>query len=290
MSRLKFHSIGLRIGIVLGLLWIHPLMAEETSDAQASAGSPSGGTAGAASPAKANLAKQAQNPVAAMISLPFQNNTNFGIGETDRVQNTLNIQPVIPFGLSEKVNFIARTIVPIVRQPIGTDESKTGLGDINFSGFFSPAKAGKLIWGAGPAILLKTATDGALGTGKWSAGPSIVALTMPGPWVIGALWSNVWSFAGDSDRQDVSAMTLQYFINYNIKKGWYLSSAPILSSNWKAEAGDKWVIPFGGGLGKVFHMGRQPLNGSVQAYWNAKHPEEGASWTLRLQLVFLFPK
>ena len=292
---LRILRVRLMASLLLGLCLIHPLVAEEPSQGEAKNQAQATASSGAQpaadnSQVSSDLAKQSQNPIASLISLPFQNNMNFGVGETDRIQNTLNIQPVLPFQLSGSVNFIARTIIPVVRQPIGIDESKNGLGDISFSGFFSPAKPGKLIWGVGPAILLKTATDGALGTGKWSAGPSVVALTMPGPWVIGALFSNVWSFAGDADRGDVNVMTFQYFINYNMKKGWYLSSAPILTSNWEADAGEKWVIPFGGGVGKVFRIGSQPLNGSVQAFWNAKHPEQGASWTLRLQLVFLFPK
>lgn len=242
--------------------------------------------------AKQDLAKAAQNPVANMISLPIQNNTNFGLGPHDRVQNTMNIQPVIPFGLSDNWNLITRTIVPVISQPDITSNSGStfGLGDINATLFLSPAKPGKVIWGVGPVFLFPTATDDVLGAGKWGAGASAVVLTMPGNWVLGFLVNNVWSFAGDSDRGDVNLFSFQYFINYNLPNGWYLTSAPIITANWEAESGNQWTVPFGGGFGKIFKVGNQPMNLSVQAFYNVEAPENGPDWTLRLQLQFLFPQ
>ena len=164
------------------------------------------------------LAKKTQNPVADLISVPFQNNINFGVGPDDDVQYILNIQPVIPFKLTEDWNLISRTIMPLIYQPelapgVG---DVFGLGDIQQSLFLSPAKPGKLIWGVGPILQFPSATDDSLGQGKWGAGPSAVALTVHGPWVLGALINNVWSFAGDSDRKDVNQMLLQPFVNYNL--------------------------------------------------------------------------
>ena len=194
---------------------------------------------------ESDLAKQAQNPIANMISLPFQNNTNFGIGpDNDEVQNVLNIQPVIPFTINDDWNLITRTIVPIISQPdfyTGGEGRVTGLGDITLSTFFSPVSSPKLTWGVGPMFLFPTATDGPLGgtsedggeplgSDKWGAGLSVVGLMMPGQWVIGSLLSNVWSFAGSGD-QDVNLFTWQYFIHYNLPKGWYLTSAPIIPAN-----------------------------------------------------------
>lgn len=239
----------------------------------------------------AALAKEAQNPLANMISLPFQNNTSFGIGPHNRAQNALNIQPVIPVGLTEDWNLINRTIVPLIYQPFVArdDGGKFGLGDINHTVWLAPAKAATLLWGVGPIISFPTATDDILGSGKWSAGPSVVALTMPGQWVIGALANNIWSFAGESDRANVNAFLLQYFVNYNLPDGWYLSSAPIVTANWKAESGDRWTVPFGGGGGKVFKIGIQPVNCSAQAFYNVEKPDGGPDWTLRLQIALLFP-
>ena len=137
--------------------------------------------------------------------------------------------------------------------------------------------------------MIPTATDDALGSDKWGAGVSLVVLKMPGKWVVGSLLSNVWSFAGSGD-QDINIFTWQYFINYNLEDGWYLTSAPIITANWEASSGEKWTVPFGGGFGKIFRIGKLPVNGSAQVYYNVEKPTSGADWTLRLQLQFLFPK
>jgi hypothetical protein len=128
-----------------------------------------------------------------------------------------------------------------------------------------------------------------LGSDKWGAGPSVVILTMPGQWVIGSLLSNVWSFAGSGD-QDINLFTWQYFVNYNLPGGWYLPSSPIITANWEADSDNRWTIPFGGGVGKIFKIGKQSMNALVQAFYNVKRPDFGSDWTLRLQLQFLFPK
>jgi len=241
---------------------------------------------------EAALAKAAQNPVADLISLPFQNNTNFNVGPNDKTQNILNIQPVAPFKLSVDWNLITRTILPVIYQPELTPGygREFGLGDINTTLFLSPAKPGKFMWGAGPILSFPTASDRVLGTDKWSAGPAFVGLTMKGPWVLGFLANNLWSYAGRDDRPDVSQFLLQYFINYNMPDGWYLTSAPIITANWKADSGNKWTVPFGGGVGKIFRIGKQPMNAQVQAFYNVEKPDNGPDWTLRFQLQFLFPK
>ncbi|UCE94394.1 MAG: hypothetical protein JSV73_03720 [Flavobacteriaceae bacterium] len=238
------------------------------------------------------LAQAAQNPVGDLISVPLQNNTNFGFGPYDRTQNVLNIQPVVPIGLGSDWNLITRTIFPVTTQPDFFSESgsTTGLGDVNFTAFVSPAKPGKFIWGAGPAIILPTATDETLGSGKWSAGPSVVGLTIQGPWVAGLLVSQVWSFAGQSDRGDVNFFLAQYFVNYNMDHGWYLVSAPIITSNWEASSGNQWIVPFGAGAGKIFRIGKQPINFNTQAFYNAVKPDFGPDWQWRVQLQFMFPK
>ena len=240
----------------------------------------------------ANLAKQAQNPIANLISLPLQNNTNFGIGPEDETQNILNIQPVLPFGITDSLNLITRTILPVVSQPnilTGGEGRINGLGDMTFTAFVSPKDSGNVTWGVGPVFLLPTATDEYLGSDKWGAGASAVVLTMPGNWVIGSLLSNVWSFTGSGD-QDVNLFTWQYFINYNLPSGWYLTSAPIITANWEADSDNTWTVPFGGGVGKIFKIGAQPINGQISAYYNVEKPESGPDWQLRLQLQFLFPK
>jgi len=195
----------------------------------------------------AGLAKAVQNPIADLISVPFQNNASYNIGTNDRAADTLNIQPVIP--------------------------------------------TRKLIWGAGPAFILPTATQQAVGTGKWSIGPAAVVLLQPDPWTFGVLASQVWSFAGPTNRSDVSLMTVQYFVSYNLAHAWYLTSSPVLTFNWKAASSEEWLVPFGGGVGKIFKLGKLPLNGSVQAFYNAHSSDATtlARWQARVQLTFLFP-
>jgi len=255
---------------------------------------------------ESELAKQTQNPLANLISLPLQNNFDFKDGPHERTRYTLNIQPVVPFKLTEKWNLITRTIFPLRYQPDITQSTGGvfGIADTTFTAFLSPKASGKFIWGVGPVLLLPTATDDALGTGKWGAGPSIVALITPDPWVIGFVASNVWSFAGDSDRDKVNFFTFQYFINYNLPNGWYLTSAPINTANWEAEDGNKWTIPVGGGGGKVVRIGKLPVNIQAQVFYNVERIElstseplpeplpdaTAADWQLRLQMQFLFPK
>jgi hypothetical protein len=267
------------------LLSIPVILAQDTADG--------GGIIEAGENLEEELAKAAQNPVADLISLPFQNNTNFGYGPDDEIQNVLNIQPVVPFHLSENWNLITRTIAPLIYQPEVVEGSgdESGLGDINLTAFFSPKSPTKgIIWGVGPIFVFPTATDEKLGSEKWNAGPSAVALTIQGPWLYGALINNVWSFGGDNDRDDVNAMLLQPFVNYNLPEGWYLVSSPIITANWEADSDNTWLVPVGGGVGKIFRIGNQPMNAQMQGFYNVEKPDVVGDWTLRFQLQFLFPK
>lgn len=238
------------------------------------------------------LRKAAQNPVASMISVPFQNNTDFNIGPDKKTKNTLNIQPVLPFELNDDWNLITRTILPLVSQPdlFPGQERTFGLGDTSLSTFLSPSAPGKIVWGGGPMFLLPTATDDMLGADKWGLGISGVALTTIDQWTIGALASNIWSVAGSGDN-DINLFTLQYFINYNLDGGWYLITAPINTANWEADSGNQWTVPLGGGAGRVFTIGNQPVNAQLSAYYNVETPDDfGAEWQMRAQIQFLFPK
>jgi hypothetical protein len=247
------------------------------------------------------LRKEAQNPVANLISVPVQNNDNFGIGPSNRVQNVLNIQPVIPVSLSENWNLITRWIMPIVYQPLPVPGAPSplnqqtgvfGLGDMNPTFFLSPKKS-KIIWGVGPTLVLPTATNTTyLGQGKLSIGPSAVVLVQPPHFTIGALANNYWSVAGHSDRDKpaVNQFLLQWFVNYNMKKGWYLTTSPIITANWRASSGNVWTVPFGGGVGRIMKLGFQPVNISAQFYGNAVYPSGSSPWGMRLQIAFLFPK
>jgi hypothetical protein len=140
----------------------------------------------------------------------------------------------------------------------------------------------------GPTFTLPTATDSKLGSGKFSLGPTAVALTIEGPWVVGALINNQWSVTGWGNK-DVNQMLLQPFVNYNIGQGWYLTSSPIITANWEAHDGDTWTVPVGAGVGKLFKLGKLPINTSLQAYYNAERPTFASDWQLRFQVQFLLP-
>jgi hypothetical protein len=220
-------------GLLALLLAAIPLLAE---DGQSQPG---------AQPAPAEnseaLRKKALNPVSDLISVPLQENWNFGIQPGDRVQNVLNIQPVIPVGVTKDWNLVIRWITPIVYQPVAVPQDSGpnvqagyyGLGDMQPAFFFTP-KVSKVIWAIGPQLLLPTATKtGVLGQGKFGLGPTVAVLAQPGKWTLGVLANNVWSVAGNSSLPDVNQFLLQYFINYNLNKGWYLTWQPTLTANWK---------------------------------------------------------
>lgn len=241
--------------------------------------------------AQEDLAKESQNPIGNIISLPFENNLNFGVGPEDAFVYSLNIKPVYPLNLG-KANLINRFILPLIYQEerVEGEGSEFGLGDFTYQAFLSPAKPGKVIWGAGPAFVLPTNTDDRLGVDKWSAGPAVVALAKPGPWLVGALVQNVWSYAGESDAPDVNFFSFQYFINYNFKSGWYISSTPTITADWEADSDNRWTVPFGGGVGRLVKFGKQPVDFKAQAFVNAVKPDGAADWALQLQVKFLFPK
>jgi hypothetical protein len=251
-----------------------------------------GGAEGDEAQSKEALAKLAQNPVANLISIPFQNNFNFGIGPNNAMQYVLNFQPVIPITLNENWNLITRTILPTIEMtsPAPGVRSAFGLGDLNPTAFLSPDKPGKLIWGVGPTLTFPTATDPMLGSGKWSAGPAVVVLTIQGHWVLGALANNQWSFAGWGS-QNVNQMLIQPFVNYNLPRGWYLTTAPIITADWEANSDNRWTVPIGAGVGKIIKLGRLPVNLQLSAYYNVVTPDNfGADWQLRFQFQFLLPK
>jgi len=237
------------------------------------------------------LAKQSQNPVASMVSVPFQSNSNFNAGPFGRTQEIFNIQPVVPLSLNAEWNVISRTIIPLMSQPDPLFNSSTnGIGDINQSLFLSPAHPGKLIWGAGPVFTVPSANDPILGTGRFLFGPTAVFLTMPGHWVIGTLINNQWSIGGNPLRPPVNTYLEQFFLTYNMAGGWFVTSTPIVTANWLAAPGQKWTVPIGGGFGRVFKMGDQPVKAQIEAYYNAIRPTGASDWQFRTTFVLLFPE
>jgi hypothetical protein len=236
-----------------------------------------------------DLSSAAANPLADLMSFPFQNNLNLNNGEYNRNTNVLNIQPVIPFADGK---IVTRTIFPIVRIPDFSSESgklTSGLSDIVFSAFYVPESSG-LMWGFGPVLELPT--GGSMrGTQKWSIGPSFVALQQTAVWTFGLLINNAWSFAGKSEADDVNHMLLNLFVVKQMGNGWYINSAPIITADWTASVDSRWIVPIGAGGGKLVMLGgKLPLNLQTQVYYNLVRPDFGPEWQWRIQAQFLLPK
>jgi hypothetical protein len=245
-----------------------------------------------------DLASKTQNPVGAMYSLPMK--FSFDYGAENGEASFLNIQPVLPQTIGEW-NLIHRIILPIIDTPgmvTGTPEipnpvqgdGATGLGDINYSVYLSPAVPEKVIWGVGPSLMIDSASDDQLGSGKWSTGPTAVVLVQPKPWTLGLLGRQLWSFAGDAERSSVNQLLLEPFINYNLAGGWYLISDMIITANWNADSNNRWTVPLGGGFGKMFAIGEQKMNTKIEAYYNIEKPDGAPDWSFSWTLQFLFPR
>jgi hypothetical protein len=240
------------------------------------------------------LAKIAQNPVGNLISVPFQNNTNLNFGPEKGTQNILNIQPVIPFDIDKDWNIITRTILPVISMPALApgDDRTNGIGDLQLSAFLSPANPGEWIWGIGAIAQMPTNSNAELGNKNWGLGPTFVVLHLDkgDPWVYGVLVNNVWSLSSDKQGGAYNNGLIQPFLNYNFEGGLYLTSGPILTVDWKADSNQRWTVPLGGGVGKIFHLGKLPVNTQVSAYYNVVRPDTGANWQIRAQVQLMFPK
>lgn len=235
-----------------------------------------------------DLARQTQNPVSSLISVPLQGNWDFGLGDRDAVGTLLNVQPVMPFGISSGTNIILRVIMPLASQPASGAARINGLGDIVATAFLSPAKSGRIIWGVGPVFLLPAATNTSLGSEKLGIGPSVVALTQPGKFTIGILYNQIWSVSGANDRDDVNSMYVQPFLNYNLGGG--LSAGIVLESSANFEADEAWTAPLLFSLSKVTLLGTRPVNFALAAGPTVTSPDGGADWRFRLGATFLFPR
>jgi hypothetical protein len=248
----------------------------------------------------ASLAKAAQNPVANMVSLPLQYNyyANGGLGTASEM--VLNVQPVLPLPIGKNWLVVSRTIVPFVSIPVPSGSTVIGqsqlvrpqlggIADIQEQAYLTSTKPSKWTWAVGPVFSFPTATNRLTRTGQWGLGPTAVALTMPGPWVIGTLVNNIWRIGGSSNGHLLNSFTVQPFVNYNLAHAWAISTAPLITSDWSARSGNRWTVPIGGGVSKIAHIGDQPMNFILQYYHNASHPELGGSNQLRLEVAGLWP-
>ncbi|MEQ1952835.1 transporter [Mesorhizobium sp. CN2-181] len=238
------------------------------------------------------LAKKLANPIASLISVPFQFNYDGGYGPNDGDKAYVNVQPVIPFSLNADWNLISRTILPVAWQQdiAGPSGDQFGLGDTTQSLFFSPARPtqGGIIWGVGPAMLLPTATDDLLGGGKWGAGPTAVVLKQSGGWTVGMLANHIWSFAGESDRPDVNSTFMQPFVSYTTKDAWTFTLNTESTYNWEAE---EWSVPINFQVAKLLVIDKQPISLFAGVRYWAESPDSGPDgFGVRTGITFLFPK
>lgn len=241
-----------------------------------------------AATAQADLAKKTLNPIASLISVPIQNNWDFGIGSADAMRYTANIQPVIPVSLNEDWNLISRTILPVIyaESPVG-GSSKYGLGDTVQSFFLSPKDpVDGWILGAGPVVLIPTATDSALGSGKWGAGPTAVVLRQDNGFTYGILANHIWSFAGWEDRE-VNATFLQPFLGYTTKTFTTFMVNTEATYDWE---GKQWSVPLNFMITQLLKVGEQPISLQLGYRYYAEGPAGGPDWGIRFGVTFLFPK
>jgi hypothetical protein len=267
-----------------------PVVAARSGMAAAAPTSAADAGAGAAGGGAGDLAKQLSNPVASLISVPFENGFEFGVGPAEDLRYLLTLKPVVPIRISSGWNLIQRAIIPLIDQPelapgVGDE---FGLGDVTLQSFFSPSAPSELIWGVGPLFTLPTATDDSLGSETWLAGIATVALTQQGPWTIGMLATHSWSIAKeDESRPDVSLTFLQPFVSYGFGEGWTITAQTEATYEWES---DVWTVPVQLGVSKVMKIGRQPMSVALAGRWWAEGPDGAPEWGIRLTFTLLFPK
>lgn len=249
-----------------------------------------GSPAALAQDSDAELAQKLSNPVASLISVPFQYNHDCCFGADDGARETLNIQPVIPFALTEDWSLIVRTIVPVIRQDRTSAEtgSASGLGDVTQSFFFSPKSKNGLTWAFGPALLWP-AGEAELGTKQWGAGPTGLVLMQNKGWTYGVLANHIWTYAdlGDNGRARVSQTFLQPFLSWTSPTATTISLNTESTYNWKSK---EWSIPINMTVSHLYKFGGQRVSLGAGAKLYPAREGEGPEWGLRLIATLLYPR
>ncbi|MCI5055356.1 MAG: hypothetical protein MRY83_04560 [Flavobacteriales bacterium] len=249
-------------------------------------------TAHAKNTSDLELLQDLENPLSNVISLPFQNDFNFGYADKDQPQYILKIAPQIPIRVHKNIKVITRTIIPVQYQVNNVTKRGhiSGIGDLNPQFYLSPVHIGKTAAGFGPVFNLPTAKNSQLGSGKVSAGPGMVFAATPSRWVLGFYAYNVWSFAGVKNQPRVNSFTLEAFSYYNLSNGWYLAYLPLITADWTLKHTQRWTVPVGGGGGYIFKVNEQFVSGTFQFFYNAAVPSSvGTKWTARFTLNVFFP-
>jgi hypothetical protein len=237
-----------------------------------------------------DLAKKLANPISDLVSVPFQFNWEQNVGPNEATRFVLNVQPVMPFAMNQDWNLITRVIVPFVSQPALVEGGSPafGVSDVFASFFFSPSRPG-LTWGVGPAISFPSTNIATLGTEKWSAGPTVVVLKQTGKMTYGALWNQVWSFSGNTQRADVNQMFLQPFFAYQAARTLTVTLQSETTANWEVEE-DRWTVPINLIFAKLSSFGVFPASYQVGVGGYVAHPAIGPSWKVRGAIVVLLPR
>ncbi len=227
------------------------------------------------------LQKLVQNPIAQKISLSYTNELAPGPGSDSDTSYVGTFQAVFPFTVGA-VSFISRPVLSFARaQPERTGRYLGGLGDLGYQLFLTPARARTIIWGFGPALVFPTATRAAFGNGKWAAGPTTAIVVQPGRLSLAVAVTNVWSYAGDPQRASINQLSVEYAADYELGRGWSLSSNPVITDDWRGAVGEHWFVPVGGGVSKAYN-GRVPVQFSVLAYRNVVRPSSASTWSLQI--------
>jgi len=239
----------------------------------------------------AALAKKLSNPISDLVSVPLQFNWEQKVGTSELSRFILNVQPVIPFSLNDKWNLIFRVIMPLVGQPplVAGGQPEFGMSDMTTSFFFSPKSKGGFTIGAGPVFVTPSTYSPTLGSGKYSVGPTVVALNQKGKWTVGVLWNQVWSFAGDPLRADVNQTFLQPFLAFQKTKTVTLTVQSETAADWKATT-DNWTVPINFLISKLSSFGTFPASYQLGAGAFPSHGTLGPQWKIRAAIVVLMPR
>ena len=238
------------------------------------------------------MVKDSGDPVTSVLNLPVQDIISFGLGDYNRTMHLIRIQPIrLAYRAGSLLKVRSRSIIPLKYVPDVTSATGGvfGLGDIVLTGFLTPERVGMFIWGFGPVLSIPTASDRVLGSGKWSAGASVVLVTQGKHWLAGAIANNVWSFAGAEDRPEVNVMQIDLLFRHHLGNRWILVSSPTIVADWTAPEGEEWLVPLGGGIGKIWLAGGHGWSLEVQAFYNVIRPDTyvSAEWSMRFQVQFI---
>jgi hypothetical protein len=242
-----------------------------------------------------NLEKLARNPVGDAVKIPLAESINFDAGPYGRTSNSLQIQPTIPFSIAKDWLLIPRIVATLVAfepQVSQASGGSTGLGDTVATLFLTPAHTRMVVWGAGPSLLIPTATDTNTGAGKWGLGPSLAFVVQPRWGSIATAVQNIWSLPGKPQRTSVSELQIETSLSYNMPRGWYLVTAPTFNADWTQSSGDRWLVPFGGGVGRTFEIAKKASDWNIALYSNAIRPtgQPYPKWQMSLQWTLLYPR